>query len=78
VEPRALLGRRTRQRDVADSIGGDRAVYSRLGRLQAARLFQQLQTRLRGKLTVGKYDARDGEGEQVEWNVQGSTLPLLA
>src|ERR1700730_14891540 len=51
---------------LAAAINGDRTVYSRLGGLQAARLFQWLQTRLRGKLTVGQYDGRDGEEER--WN----------
>ena len=46
------------------AIGGDRAVYSRLCRLQAARLFQWLQTRLCRRLTVGQYEDRDGEGER--------------
>src|SRR5260370_8567842 len=47
------------------AIGGDRTVYSRLRSLQAARLLQRLQTRLRRQLlTISQHDERHGDGER--------------
>src|SRR5260370_8898935 len=53
------------KRTLPAAIGGDRTVYSRLRSLQAARLLQGLQTRLRRQLlTISQHDERHGDGER--------------
>ena len=59
-----LCGSRRDKGTLSAAIAGDRAVYSRLRGLQAARLLQGLQTRLRRQLlTISQHDERDGNGE---------------